>query len=550
MLRESNLPHLSIADTDDDGGFEEESSSSPNLGLKEATTGTDPLITPCPELRELRNAAYEDDSCDESEKDFAPCVEPSCTEPSPICTGTVCKTCKGRLHVWCAKFDPNSQETICTPCAEKDITIAPPDFVDSEASTPPPSVQSGHFVANEVDIGEENCEGIAEEDISKSPVELKKPKHEWRDRFNAVRKIVQCPKCPDHLQHRKPHFHITSSASGECISCKCLHCMKTLNPLTMSLAIKLAETEEKLEKALSARVSQEEPKSKKIDSITAHGTTEELKELMERTLNKVTVLEAQVRELRRPEKANSPWVNQKESSAWQKVLQAPQIPQERRKTRKWPAQEQAQPLRAQSSLAAQEVNWSPSPKQFKDDRVLPQYTLKDRLQKKGMIKMRADVDPADVVPIYLRGLQRTSEKALVEELRIGMDDPENAVMNVSFIGGSVVEVLTNKKCTSSTLMDLKEAGVTHMKDFNIFGDSIKKHNGLTDWERRVRNLNAVLHRTRRCARLPIRPAAKAWYRLQAEKGSRANREGEQEERPRGSDASGNCVCPSKIGAEA
>ncbi len=38
--------------------------------------------------------------------------------------------------------------------------------------------------------------------------------------------------------------------------------------------------------------------------------------------------------------------------------------------------------------------------------------------------MRADVDPADVAPIYLRGLQRTSEKALVEELRIGMDDPE------------------------------------------------------------------------------------------------------------------------------
>ncbi len=66
------------------------------------------------------------------------------------------------------------------------------------------------------------------------------------------------------------------------------------------------ETEEKLEKALSARVSQEEPKSKKNDSTTAHGTTEELKELMERTLNKVTVLEAQVRELRRSEKTNSP----------------------------------------------------------------------------------------------------------------------------------------------------------------------------------------------------------------------------------------------------
>ncbi len=71
----------------------------------------------------------------------------------------------------------------------------------------------------------------------------------------------------------------------------------------------------------------------------------------------------------------------KESSAWQRVLQAPKIPQERRKLER-PAQEQAQPLRAQSSLAAQEVNWSPSPKQFKDDHVPPQYTLKDRLQRK------------------------------------------------------------------------------------------------------------------------------------------------------------------------
>ncbi len=76
----------------------------------------------------------------------------------------------------------------------------------------------------------------------------------------------------------------------------------------------------------------------------------------------------------------------KESSAWQRVLQAPQIPQERLKTREKPTQEQAQPLSDQSSLAAQEVNWSSSPTQFEDDRVPPQYTRKDRLQKKGMIK--------------------------------------------------------------------------------------------------------------------------------------------------------------------
>ncbi len=35
--RSENIENLSIADTDDDGGFEEESPSSPNLGLEEAT---------------------------------------------------------------------------------------------------------------------------------------------------------------------------------------------------------------------------------------------------------------------------------------------------------------------------------------------------------------------------------------------------------------------------------------------------------------------------------------------------------------------------------
>ncbi len=49
---------------------------------------------------------------------------------------------------------------------------------------------------------------------------------------------------------------------------------------------------------------------------------------------------------------------------------------------------------------------------------------------------------------------------------------------------------------------------------------------------------------------PYALPAKAWYRLQAEKAAEQIDEGEQEERPRGSDASGNCVCPSKIGAEA
>ncbi len=75
-----------------------------------------------------------------------------------------------------------------------------------------------------------------------------------------------------------------------------------------------------------------------------------------------------------------------------------------------------------------------------------------------------------------------------------MDDLENAVINASSIGRSVAEVQTNNKCTSNTFTDLKGAGVTHTKDFYMFGDSIKKQNGFTDFERRIRHLSAVLHR--------------------------------------------------------
>ncbi len=68
--------------------------------------------------------------------------------------------------------------------------------------------------------------------------------------------------------------------------------MKSLNQVTMMLAIKLAETERKLERAPERRqpwgkISTNECKNYKL------GCSSEIKELLELTLNKVTVLEAQ-----------------------------------------------------------------------------------------------------------------------------------------------------------------------------------------------------------------------------------------------------------------
>ncbi len=37
-------------------------------------------------------------------------------------------------------------------------------------------------------------------------VENEKEIHAWKARFNAVRKNVKCPKCPDHLKLRDPQL--------------------------------------------------------------------------------------------------------------------------------------------------------------------------------------------------------------------------------------------------------------------------------------------------------------------------------------------------------
>ncbi len=87
---------------------------------------------------------------------------------------------------------------------------------------------------------------------------------------------------------------------------------------------------------------------------------------MERTLNKVTVLESTSEGIAKIGKDQLTVGESKGSSAMQTVLQAPKCPQERCKNREKPTQEQAQLLRDQLSLAAQEVNWTTSPKQFKD----------------------------------------------------------------------------------------------------------------------------------------------------------------------------------------
>ncbi len=60
-----------------------------------------------------------------------------------------------------------------------------------------------------------------------------------------------------------------------------------------------------------------------------------------------------------------------------------------------------------------------------------------------------------------------------------------------------MEVLTDSSCKSQTLQELKEADLTHIEDFDMNEDSMKKSRGLSKCDKRINNLRAVAHRTQR-----------------------------------------------------
>ncbi len=146
--------------------------------------------------------------------------------------------------MWCGIFDPEAQKPICSPCAEKRVAIKSSGRVDSEATSPSSSVHSKQLERDVEIVEEDSMRPQQLPPVPPKPANVANDRDSqaWKARCNAVRKLVKCSKCPGHLQNREPYFHITSSSPRECVSCKCLHCMKSINPIAMMLAIKLAET--------------------------------------------------------------------------------------------------------------------------------------------------------------------------------------------------------------------------------------------------------------------------------------------------------------------
>ena len=121
-----------------------------------------------------------------------------------------------------------------------------------------------------------------------------------------------------------------------------------------------------------------------------------------------------------------------------------------------------------------------------------------------------------VKALYFKGFNFHSvkDKELYYELRTRL--PQRAVLVLSFIGGSIVEILTDAPFLDRTKATLQQMGLTCV-NYDPLQDSLKKVRNISDQERIIRNRRAVIRRARFCAFYTAELHTRQWYRSLAAK---------------------------------
>ena len=127
----------------------------------------------------------------------------------------------------------------------------------------------------------------------------------------------------------------------------------------------------------------------------------------------------------------------------------------------------------------------------------------------------------NVRAFYFRNVQRGK----ISELRrvIATAFPWECRLKISFIGGSLVEILADTK-TAADVDLVGRAAILRWKyvaDYDPFSDSLKKtKNSLPDELRTLRNLEMVRHRMALCEKYAQHEDALQWYKQQKEEAER------------------------------
>lgn len=112
-----------------------------------------------------------------------------------------------------------------------------------------------------------------------------------------------------------------------------------------------------------------------------------------------------------------------------------------------------------------------------------------------------------VEAFYFKNIRRSP----LGKLRAGLREslPPWALLGLSFVGGSVLEILCDQRLQHQLIATLKIAGIQNIKSFNIMNDGLKKESAHR--KSVLNNLKAARKRLEHCANKSRNAFAKEWY---------------------------------------
>ncbi|KAI0562920.1 Endonuclease-reverse transcriptase [Gracilaria domingensis] len=112
--------------------------------------------------------------------------------------------------------------------------------------------------------------------------------------------------------------------------------------------------------------------------------------------------------------------------------------------------------------------------------------------------------------VYVKGLRRSPYGIVRKSLLHSI--PRAGLLGLSYIGGSILEIVTTKSEKQNLIETIQLLGLQHMPSFAITDDSLKKHGEISDKKQREKqNLLRIVRRMQRCVRNSRNGLATRWY---------------------------------------
>ncbi|PXF46499.1 hypothetical protein BWQ96_03734 [Gracilariopsis chorda] len=131
------------------------------------------------------------------------------------------------------------------------------------------------------------------------------------------------------------------------------------------------------------------------------------------------------------------------------------------------------------------------------------------LQAIEISNLRMNTAP-EVDVVYIKGLKRSPYGLIRRSLQHSI--PRSSLLGLSYIGGSILEIITLKSHKHRLIETLQLLGLQHMANFSIRDDAMKKQGENSDKKtREMQNLTRLIRRMQRCVRNSKNPLATRWY---------------------------------------